>query len=434
MTTDTGADGAPGHTPAKGATTAFAYVTTLFFAWGFATSLIDPLIAAVKRVFDLNNAEAFLTTFAWFIAYGVMSLPAATVLAKLGYSRSIIGALIVMVAGCLIVPAATAADWYPGVLIALFVIASGVTLLQVAANPLVAELGSRKSSHFRLNFSQAFNSLGTTVGPWLGAHVLLTGGVFAAGAVVTAATRNQSLRSIDMAFLAMGAFFALVAVFIFTARKTINASAPKTSGEVVSPLKALSSKWAVFGALAIFVYVGSEVAIGGMLTNFLESPDVLNAPIETAGKMVALYWGGAMVGRFLGSFLMRWIPAALLLIVCTAVAGLLCLVVSQVGGPTAAYAALSIGLFNSIMFPTIFTLTLERSTAPTSATSGLLVFGIIGGALLPQIAARVADAAGAIAPAFIVPMLGYAALVVFAVACFRTRATNTDAAGAVSGH
>jgi FHS family L-fucose permease-like MFS transporter len=131
---------------------------------------------------------------------------------------------------------------------------------------------------------------------------------------------------------------------------------------------------------------------------------------------------------------MRWIPAALLLIVCTAVAGLLCLVVSQVGGPTAAYAALSIGLFNSIMFPTIFTLTLERSTAPTSATSGLLVFGIIGGALLPQIAARVADAAGAIAPAFIVPMLGYAALVVFAIACFRTRATNTDAAGAVSGH
>ena len=147
----------------QGAGLAFAYVTTLFFAWGFATSLIDPLIAAVKRVFDLNNAEAFLTTFAWFIAYGLMSLPAASVLGKLGYSRSIIGALIVMVAGCLIVPAATAADWYPGVLLALFVIASGVTLLQVAANPLVAELGTRKGSHMRLNLSQAFNSLGTTI-------------------------------------------------------------------------------------------------------------------------------------------------------------------------------------------------------------------------------------------------------------------------------
>jgi FHS family L-fucose permease-like MFS transporter len=180
-------------------TLAFAYVTSLFFAWGFATSLIDPLIAAVRRVFDLSYTESFLTTFAWFIAYGVASLPAAAVLSRLGYSRAIIGALLTMVAGCLIVPLATMLDFYPGILLALFVIASGVTLLQVAANPLVAELGSKKSSHFRLVFSQAFNSLGATVGPWLGAHVLLTGGVFAAGAVVTAATRGESLRSIDLA-------------------------------------------------------------------------------------------------------------------------------------------------------------------------------------------------------------------------------------------
>ena len=414
----------------QGAGLAFAYVTTLFFAWGFATSLIDPLIAAVKRVFDLNNAEAFLTTFAWFIAYGLMSLPAASVLSKLGYSRSIIGALIVMVAGCLIVPAATAADWYPGVLVALFVIASGVTLLQVAANPLVAELGSRKGASSRLNLSQAFNSLGTTVGPWLGSHVLLTGGVFAAGAVVTAATRTQSLRSIDMAFLGMGAFFALVAVFIFTARKKINAAAPAAT-EAVSPLKALSSPWAVFGALAIFLYVGSEVAIGGMLTNFLESPEILNAPIETAGKMVALYWGGAMVGRFIGSAVLTRVRPGIVLAFCTVAAAVLCLVVSQLGGPTAAYAVLSIGLFNSIMFPTIFTLTLERSTAPTSATSGLLVFGIIGGALLPQVAARIADAAGSLQPAFVVPMLGYVGLTIFAIACVRTKA-RTEATATAS--
>ena len=377
MTTDTGADGAaPAQAgPAKGATAAFAYVTTLFFAWGFATSLIDPLIAAAKRVFDLTTAEAFLTASAWFIAYGVVSLPAAAVLSRLGYSRSIIGALIIMVLGCLIVPAATAADWYPGVLIALFVIASGVTLLQVAANPLVAELGSRKGASSRLNLSQAFNSLGTTIGPWLGSHVLLTGGVFAAGAVVTAATRQESLRSIDFAFLGMGAFFALVDAFIFSARKAINASAPKTVGKAVSPLKALSSPWAIFGALAIFFYVGSEVSIGGMMTLFLESPDGLNVSIETAGKMVAWYWGGAMVGRFIGSFLMRFIPA-----------------------------------------------------------SAMLVFGIIGGAFLPWIAGRVADAAGSVSPAFIVPLLGYVALTVFAVACFRTRPTNTDTGGAVSGH
>ena len=256
---------------------------------------------------------------------------------------------------------------------------------------------------------------------------------FAAGAVVTAATRTQSLRSIDMAFLGMGAFFALIAVFIFTARKKINAAAPAAT-QAVSPLKALSSPWAVFGALAIFLYVGSEVAIGGMLTNFLESPDVLNAPIETAGKMVALYWGGAMVGRFIGSAVLTRVPAGIVLAVCTVAAALLCLVVSQVGGPTAAYAALSIGLFNSIMFPTIFTLTLERSTAPTSATSGLLVFGIIGGALLPQVAARIADAAGALQPAFIVPLLGYVGLTVFAIAAARTKVRDADVVKAPSPH
>ena len=414
----------------KGATLAFAYVTTLFFAWGFATSLIDPLIAAVKRVFDLSTTEAFLTASAWFIAYGVASLPAAAVLARLGYSRSILAALGVMVLGCLVVPAATAADWYPGVLIALFVIASGVTLLQVAANPLVAELGSKKSSHFRLVFSQAFNSLGATLGPWLGSHVLLTGGVFAAGAVVTAATRGASLRSIDLAFLAMGGFFAVVAGFIFSARKKINAAAPASAERAVSPLKALSSPWAVLGALAIFVYVGSEVAIGGMLTNFLSSPDVLNLSLETAGKMVAIYWGGAMVGRFVGSAILTRVPAPRVLAFCTIAAAVLCATVTQLGGAAAAYAALSIGFFNSIMFPTIFTLTLERSSAPTSATSGLLVFGIIGGAFLPLLAARIGDAAGHLAPAFVVPFAGYLLLTAFAVACARTAPRNPNAPSA----
>ena len=154
------------QTPARqGTTLAFAYVTTLFFAWGFATSLIDPLIAAVKGVYELNYTEALLTQFAWFTAYGIESLPAAAVLARLGYAKSIVGALAVMVVGALIVPVSTLMDFYPGVLVALFVIAAGVTLLQVAANPLAASLGAAKGSHFRLVFSQAFNSLGTVVGP-----------------------------------------------------------------------------------------------------------------------------------------------------------------------------------------------------------------------------------------------------------------------------
>lgn len=414
----------------KGSPLAFAYVTTLFFAWGFATSLIDPLIAAVRRVFDLSYTEAFFTTSAWFIAYGVASIPASYVLARLGYSRAIIGALGTMVLGCLIVPVATMMDQYAGILIALFVIASGVTLLQVAANPLVAELGARKSSHFRLNFSQAFNSLGTTIGPWLGSHLLLTGGVFAAGAVVTVGTRNESLRSIDLAFLAMAAFFALIALFIFSARKKINAAAPVVvAGGSTSPLAAFASPWAVFGAVAIFIYVGSEVAIGSMLTNFLNSESVLDIPLEEAGKMVALYWGGAMIGRFVGSALLTRMPASVLLAVCTICAALLCALVTQTSGVTAAYAALAIGLFNSIMFPTIFTLTLERSSAPAAATSGLLVFGIIGGAILPLIAGRIADGAGGVLnPAFYVPLLGYVALTVFAIIAARTKVRGAGGA------
>lgn len=423
--------------PHRGTGLAFAYVTILFFAWGFVTSLIGPLIAAVRRVFELSYAEATLTTFAWFIAYGIASIPAAAIVGRLGYSRSIIAALVTMVVGCLLVPAATLIDWYPGVLIALFVIASGVTILQVAANPLVAALGSPKRSHARLNFSQFFNSLGTTLGPAIAAPILLTGGVFAADALITdPATRAESLRSIDFAFLAVGAFFAVVAVFIFTARKAINDSAPATTAsDRASPFVALKSPWAVFGALAIFFYVGSEVAIGDLLTNFLHSPDILNVPLATAGGMLSWYWGGAMVGRLIGSALMLTkIKASVLLIVNTTVAAILCLVVTQTNGPTAAYAAIAIGLFNSIMFPTIFTLTLERSTAPVPATSGLLVFGIIGGAILPPIAGHIADSSATLNPVFFVPMAGYLLLVVFALAASRAKVRNTEAAATPGGH
>ncbi|MGH7019732.1 MAG: sugar MFS transporter [Brevundimonas sp.] len=417
-------------TAGRGAGLAFAYVTSLFFAWGFATSLIDPLIAAVRRVFDLSYTESFLTTFSWFIAYGAASLPAAAVLTRLGYSRSLIAALLTMVLGCLIVPVATLLDFYPGILLALFVIASGVTLLQVAANPLVAELGTKETSHFRLVFSQAFNSLGATLGPWLGAHVLLTGGVFAAGAVVTVATRGQSLRSIDMAFLGMGAFCALIAAFIFSARKQINAAAPVHDATepvgAAAIASALRSRWALFGALAIFIYVGSEVAIGNMLTNFLAGPDILNIPVHEAGKMVALYWGGAMVGRFIGSWLLTRIHAGVLLTLCTAVAAALCLIVTQSGGVTAAYAALAVGFFNSIMFPSIFTLTLERSSAAAASTSGLLVFGITGGAVLPLLAAQVVDRSHDIHLGFFVPVAGYLLLTVFAIACARTQGRDSQ--------
>ncbi len=407
---------------------AFTYVTSLFFAWGFVTSLIDPLIQAVKRVFDLTTAEAMLTASAWFIAYGVASLPAGWILAKLGYSRAIIAALGAMVLGCALVPVATLVDAYPLVLASLFVIASGVTLLQVAANPLSTALGAPRTAHLRLTFSQAFNSLGATLGPVIGSTVLLTGGVFAADAIITPEARGESLRSIDFAFLAVCAFFALVAVFLWTARNRIDAAVSGRPQEIAaSPFAAFRSGWAVFGGLAIFFYVGAEVTIGALLIPFISSAEGLGLEPHEAGHMVGwYYWGAAMIGRFVGSALLTRIPASVLLVACTTIAAVLALVVTQTDGPTAAYAALAIGFFNSIMFPTIFSLTLERSSASASSTSGLLVFGIIGGAVLPPIAGAVADAAGAVTPAFFVPLAGYLVLVLFSAACSQTRPVRAD--------
>lgn len=497
----------------KGSGLAFAYVTTLFFAWGFATSLVDPLIAAVRGVFELSFTEALLTQFAWFTAYGVFSLPAAAVLSKLGYARSIVSALGVMVLGALIVPLSTLMNFYPGVLIALFVIGGGVTLLQVAANPLAASLGSAGKSHFRLVFSQAFNSLGTVVGPLLGATVMLSGGIFVAGGVTELASfegivllglglvlgavaggligglkrsfkswliigaalglaigwlvflqhyigqveatgaaadaaaitvtpaapaaatldpalRAVTLRNIDSVFFILAVLFAALGAFIWLIRSRLKAPGQE-SGHVESPFKALSSPWAIAGAGAIFLYVGSEVSIGSLMTNLLHSEGTLGLRIEDAGRLVALYWAGALMGRFAGSALLTRAPAALLLTLCTVAAAVLSFVVFQSTGAAAAFAALAIGLFNSIMFPAIFTLTLERSTAPASATSGLLVFGIIGGALLPLLAGQIADM-GNLNHAFIVPLIGYVLLTVFAVAAMRTKPVTAAGVSAAS--
>ena len=503
------------QTSAKGLGTAFAYVTTLFFAWGFATSLIDPLIAAVKGVFELNFTEALLTQFAWFTAYGIVSLPAAAVLSKLGYAKSIVGALGVMVLGALIVPLSTILDFYPGVLVALFVIAAGVTLLQVAANPLAASLGTPKGSHFRLVFSQAFNSLGTVVGPLLGATVMLSGGIFAVGGVSALASptalllillgvgiglvagvlvgalrrdikgwlavgaaigliigwvvflhnyigsmgayaaavgaavapateaaaevldptaRAATLRNIDTVFIGLAVFFGLLGVFIWSVRKRLTAASANASADTPgSPLKALSSGWAIFGALAIFVYVGSEVTIGSLMTNFLHSDGGLGLDIHDAGRLVALYWAGALMGRFAGSALLTRVPAGWLLAVCTAAAAGLCFFVTQTTGVNASFAALLIGLFNSVMFPAIFTLTLERSSAPASATSGLLCMAIIGGAILPLLGGWMADNAG-LNLAFFIPLAGYVILTIFAIAAARAKVANADAVAAPGGH
>lgn len=413
----------------------FIAVTTLFFAWGFITQMVDPLIASVKAVFRLSNTESMLTQFAYFMAYGVVSLPAAALVARAGYGKAIVIALVAMIVGCLVVPLATQFGTFHLVLVALFIIASGVTVLQVAANPLVASLGPPKWSHLRLLFSQAFNSLGTVIAPYVGASIMLSGGVFAAqSGALDAARRTESLRSIDHAFFVVVGLIVLLAVLILACRKRIEAAAPAlTQSHDTSIMPALRSRWAVLGAIAIFLYVGSEVTIGSQLTLFLNQEDILNVSVERAGKLVSLYWLGAMIGRFAGSLLLLMVPATRLLTLFTLVAAALCFTVTQAGGDVAAYSAIAVGLFNSIMFPVIFTLTLERSTASQAATSGLLCMAIIGGAILPLLAGAITDASSR-SMSFFVPACGYVGLFLFALAASRARVNVAPAAAATATH
>ncbi|GAA0734061.1 MFS transporter [Sphingomonas japonica] len=426
-------------TRARGTMGAFAAVTTLFFAWGFITSLIDPLVAAVKGVFSLSDIEAQLSASAFFIAYGVVSLPAAVLVARRRAVPSILIALGTMIAGCVVMLIAANLALYPLVLLGLFILASGITILQVAANPLAAALGDPKFSHFRLTFSQAFNSVGTFIGPYIGAVLFLDGLEVKEGVAVTDAVRASALIGIDRAYFWLAGLIAVLLVFFVFARRTVEAAAPATaphaSGIAETLREALSSRWAVLGGAAIFLYVGAEVAIGTQMALFLNSNAVWglsDAPaavgplarfmaldsdpgvsLQEAAKAVSLYWGGAMVGRIIGSALLARVNASVLLAIFTAAAAAMCGYVFAIGGVGAGYVALSIGLFNSIMFPTIFTLTLERSTASQEATSGFLCTAIVGGAFIPPLVGSVSQATG-YAAAFVVPMLCYLALCGFA--------------------
>ena len=415
---------------------AFVAVTTLFFAWGFITSMIDPLIPSVRAIFNLSYAQSMLTQFAFFMSYGIVSLPGAALVARAGYGRSILIALVAMFVGCLVVPLATAVQRYELVLVALFIIGSGITVLQLAANPLAAVLGPPAKSHFRLTFSQAFNSLGTVIGPYLGSMLMLRGGVFAANAAAasSAASREISLRSIDTSFLWIAAMIALLTIFIWRFAARLNHAAPPPAPAHDSVLHALQSRWALLGAAAIFLYVGAEVSIGSVMINFLHQPDVLNVSFDTAGSVLSLYWSGAMVGRFIGSALLTRYRATSMLAGAAALAAILCLSVSQSAGLAAAVCAIAVGLFNSIMFPTIFTITLERSSASAAATSGLLCMAIIGGAILPRLTGHIADTAG-LHLAFLVPMAAYAVISLYALTAAKARAAGVGvAAGSAAGH
>jgi FHS family L-fucose permease-like MFS transporter len=448
----------PSQTSASGgarsnAMAAFAAVTVLFFAWGFITSLIDPLVAAVKGIFTLSDTMAQLPAFAFFAAYGLMSFPAAKLIARFNSVPSILAALATMVGGCLVMLLAANLAVYILVLVGLFILASGITVLQVAANPLAAALGNPKWSHFRLTFSQTFNSFGTFLGPLIGAHLFLEGVEVKDCAALTDAVRAQALAGIDSAYFWLCGLIAALFLFFWVSRRVVDAAVPPAPmgpplgmGELIR--EALASRWARIGAVAIFLYVGAEVAIGTQMALFLNSDaiwgqsdaafgvpllgytmgsdGVAGVSLQEAGKAVAFYWGGAMVGRAIGSVLLALAPAARLLALFTAIACLMCLYVVFVGGVNAGFVALAIGLFNSIMFPVIFTLTLERSDARAEATSGLLCTAIIGGAIVPVIVGTLSGAMG-YATALILPAACYAALCLFAFAAGRAPARQASA-------
>ena len=409
-------------------------VVTLFFAWGFATVLIDTLIPKLKGLFSLNYAEVMLTQFSFFLAYFLVSLPAGVLLARIGYIRGIVVGLAVMAAGALMFSPAAFLGVYPAFLVALFVMASGITMLQVAANPLIAVLGLPDSSHSRLTLAQAFNSLATFVGPLVGAAVILKSGVTTVNPAAMSPEaldhyRRTEALHIQLPFLWIAAGCALVAVVFWLVRNS--RAVPSSAGAQtrLSSLALLGRPRLALGAVTIFLYVGAEVSIGSMMANYLMQGSTLHAAAARAGQLVSLYWGGAMVGRFIGSGVLRFVPAGRVLAFCAVMAAVLSAASAVSSGLIAAVTVIAVGLFNSIMFPTIFTLGIDGLGEKTPQGSGILCLAIVGGAVVPVISGLVADRAG-LHTALFVPAACYLWIVFYGL---WARPLRTPWADAMSG-
>ena len=408
---------APAHT--SDYKPALIVLTSLFFMWGLITSLNDILIPHLKAVFTLSYVQAMLIQFCFFLAYFVVSLPSGFLVEKLGYKRGIIVGLSVAAVGCVLFYPAASLRSYPLFLGALFILASGITLLQVSANPYVAILGSPHTASSRLNLTQAFNALGTTVGPFLGSLIILSVAIKPAqelqgmSAQQLAANAAAEASAVQMPYLGLAAILVIIAVVIalFKLPQVREPELPDDVPQGGATYHTHGSVWAyrhlVLGALAIFLYVGAEVALGSFLVNFLGRPDVAGLSEHVAGRYLSIYWGGAMVGRFIGvAILAKFKPGHVLAF--NAVAVVLLLIVTMVfAGRVAMWALLLVGLFNSIMFPTIFTLALEGLGKFTSEGAGVLCMAIVGGAIVPLLQGVVADHVGVLY-SFLIPLACYA--------------------------
>ncbi|WP_106477342.1 L-fucose:H+ symporter permease [Phytohalomonas tamaricis] len=390
---------------------ALIVITSIFFMWGLLTSLNDVLIPHLKSVFSLSYTQTMLIQFTFFGAYFIVSLPAGKLVAKLGYKNSISFGLLVAGVGALLFFPAAKAPSYPLFLTALFVLASGITILQVAANPYVSLLGPEKSSSSRLNLAQAFNSLGTTVGPALGGLLILSGAALSSADVQSAAgevaDRLSEAQMVQGPYLILAAILATLAVVIFFWRlPNFKDQAQDDMTDNLTYGEAMRHRHVVLGMLGIFAYVGAEVSIGSFLINYITQDHIGNMSEGSAANYVAYYWGGAMIGRFIGSALLQKVRAGLLLGLFAIIASLLLIITMITTGHVAMWSVVAIGLFNSIMFPTIFTLGIAKMGPLTSKASSLLIMSIVGGAILPVAMGFLADHMG-IQHAFFLPLICY---------------------------
>lgn len=371
-------------------------LTALFFMWGFITCLNDILIPYLKGIFNLTYTESMLVQFCFFGAYFLVSLPSGKLVKKLGYQKGIVTGLVVAAIGCLMFYPAADLNSYPVFLLALFILASGITLLQVSANPYVTLLGPANTASVRLTITQAFNSVGTTIAPYFGALLILGGGAHAA---------TTSSDSVQTPYLLLTAILLiLAAIFAFiNLPKTIDENNPEPSIQKGSAWQYSHLK---LGAIGIFLYVGAEVAIGSFLVSFLGEISIAGLAESEAANYLSYFWGGAMVGRFIGAAVMQKFDAGLTLFLAAVCATFLMLITVLTSGHLAMWAIILVGLFNSIMFPTIFSLALQELNEHTSQGSGILCLAIVGGAIVPLLQGALADLLG-VQLAFVIPILCY---------------------------
>jgi MFS transporter, FHS family, L-fucose permease len=395
-----------------------AVVTTLFFMWGFLTCLNDILVPHLKPIFDLNYTRVMLIQFAFFGAYFLFSIPSAWIIDWIGYQRSMVAGLLTMGVGAfLFVPAASVPS-YPLFLFALIVLAAGITCLQVAANPYVTVLGKPETASSRLNLTQAFNSLGTFLAPFFGSLFILSAApktiedIRALAPDALQAYRLHEAATVKTPYVGLGIALVVLAVAIGSFKLPKIEHAQHKVGEKVN-----DSIWRhpnlIFGAISIFVYVGAEVSIGSFLVNYFSQPDIGAMTEKAAASFVAFYWGGAMVGRFIGSGLLQKMSTGRLLAICSVCAAALVAISMLSTGHTAMYSIILVGFFNSIMFPSIFTLGVAELGPLTGDGSGVMIMAIVGGALIPVAQGAIADRIG-IHHAFFLPVICYLYILFFA--------------------